>query len=124
MLVTFQASELARRQPNRFGRAVSIKHLLFHHTAHGISQPILANLAIPKRRGKNSSRGRRDGLFFDASKSGAAAGYIAFGPSPLRSVAPKKEYDMDWNAIFFAVALPFFIFGAVGLGIYVQRLPG
>jgi hypothetical protein len=63
-------------------------------------------------------------LFFDASKSGAAAGYIAFGPSPLRSVAPKKEYDMDWNAIFFAVALPFFIFGAVGLGIYVQRLPG
>jgi hypothetical protein len=31
---------------------------------------------------------------------------------------------MDWNVIFFAVALPFFIFGAIGLGVYAQRLPG
>jgi hypothetical protein len=31
---------------------------------------------------------------------------------------------MDWNAIFFAVALPLFVFGAIGMGVYVQRLPG
>jgi hypothetical protein len=31
---------------------------------------------------------------------------------------------MDWNAIFFAVALPVFIFGVIGLGVYVHRLPG
>jgi hypothetical protein len=31
---------------------------------------------------------------------------------------------MDWNAIFFAVVLPFFIVGAIGVGIYAQRLPG
>jgi hypothetical protein len=37
---------------------------------------------------------------------------------------PEKENDMDWNAIFFAVALPVFIFGAIGLGVYAQRLPG
>ena len=36
----------------------------------------------------------------------------------------EKENDMDWNAIFFAVALPVFIFGAIGLGVYAQRLPG
>jgi hypothetical protein len=36
----------------------------------------------------------------------------------------EKENDMDWNAIFFAVALPVFIFGALGLGVYAQRLPG
>jgi hypothetical protein len=31
---------------------------------------------------------------------------------------------MDWNAILFAVALPLFVFGAIGMGIYVQRLLG
>jgi hypothetical protein len=31
---------------------------------------------------------------------------------------------MDWNAIFLAVALPVFIFGAIGLAVYVHRLPG
>jgi hypothetical protein len=30
---------------------------------------------------------------------------------------------MDWNAIFFAVVLPFFIVGAIGLRVYAQRLP-
>jgi hypothetical protein len=38
--------------------------------------------------------------------------------------ASGKENDMDWNAIFFAVVLPFFIVGAIGLGVYAQRLPG
>jgi hypothetical protein len=36
----------------------------------------------------------------------------------------EKENNMDWNAIFFAVALPLFVFGAIGMGFYVQRLPG
>jgi hypothetical protein len=36
----------------------------------------------------------------------------------------EKENNMDWNAIFFAVALPLFVFGAIGMGVYVQRLPG
>jgi hypothetical protein len=40
------------------------------------------------------------------------------------SDSPRKENDMDWNAIFFAVVLPFFIVGAIGLGVYAQRLPG
>jgi hypothetical protein len=31
---------------------------------------------------------------------------------------------MDWNAVFFAVALPLFLVGAIGLGVYAQRLPG
>ena len=45
--------------------------------------------------------------------------------SPLdESDSPRKENDMDWNAIFFAVVLPFFIVGAIGLGVYAQRLPG
>lgn len=37
---------------------------------------------------------------------------------------PEKENDMDWNAISFAFVLPVFIFGAIGLGVYAQRLPG
>jgi hypothetical protein len=38
-------------------------------------------------------------------------------------VEPEKENDMDWDAIFFAIALPVFIFGVIGLGVYVHRLP-
>jgi hypothetical protein len=30
---------------------------------------------------------------------------------------------VDYYAIFFSVALPFFILGAIGLAVYVQRLP-
>jgi hypothetical protein len=30
---------------------------------------------------------------------------------------------MDWNAIFLGVALPVFILGVIGLGVYVHRLP-
>ncbi len=36
----------------------------------------------------------------------------------------EKENDMDWNTISFAFVLPVFIFGAIGLGVYAQRLPG
>jgi hypothetical protein len=53
------------------------------------------------------------------------AGFSGYCPSLLRGLGHvKKENDMDWNAIFFAVVLPVFIFGAVGLGVYAQRLPG
>jgi hypothetical protein len=40
------------------------------------------------------------------------------------AIRPAKENDMDWNAIFFAVSLPVFIFGVIGLGVYVHRVPG
>jgi hypothetical protein len=45
-------------------------------------------------------------------------------PPPRLKRRPGKENDMDWNAIFFAVVLPCFIVGAIGLGVYAQRLPG
>jgi hypothetical protein len=46
---------------------------------------------------------------------------VKWAPSAVSSVAPERR--MTW-IIFFAVALPFFIFGAIGLGVYAQRLPG
>ena len=40
----------------------------------------------------------------------------------LKRGRSEKQNNMDWNAIIFAVALPIFVFGAIGLGVYAQRL--
>jgi hypothetical protein len=63
-----------------------------------------------------------------AVKAGPRAGRPAKRPGVfprdfLKRGRSEKQNNMDWNAIIFAVALPLFVFGAIGLGVYAQRLP-
>jgi CRP/FNR family cyclic AMP-dependent transcriptional regulator len=78
-----------------------------------------------------SSQSRPFGCGRGSRQAGPQAEVSGFqSPDPgfphdfLKHGRSEKENNMDWNAIFFAVALPLFVFGAIGMGVYVQRLPG